>query len=656
MTSGVIRQLPEELALQIAAGEVVERPASIVKELVENSLDAGARNIEIKIEGGGIGLVEVIDDGHGIQREQLQLALATHSTSKISTADDLESITTMGFRGEALASIASVAKLSIISKHQEEEQAWAIDAEGGQIGEIRPAALAVGTRIVVKDIFFNLPARRKFLRTLATEFHNIEQTFIRLALGNHQVSFSLRRDDKVVYKLVARGAAADTNDKDYIGVQRIQELVDKDIAEHFVEVDDEAMDYRLRGWTVSPVFAPSANANQFLYVNGRFVRDKIFSNAIKRGYEERLHGQRTPSYIFYLTLPPTEVDVNVHPAKYEVRFHKGQQVHSLVRRSISKAIANPTANYKMPLSAADENVSTRNASNSSQGKFNYAAPRAGYKAMTSDSRVNYYSKDSVLKPPPLKDFNKVRESLAPFNVSEGVSEGASVSSDLSTNAPGNEYRGTASTRSVNEQAALSDITEFMPTLGYAVAQLQGIYIIAINSAGLIVVDMHAAHERVVFESLKDQRTRNKIEQQQFLLPLMLELLPGEVDFVDENLEKFSKWGLQLRVMGVKQVAVDSMPIELDKSNVTEMVKNLCTDFREYSASGVNVEQEINEKVLATMACYGSVRANRNMTIAEMNNLLRKLEKTPSGHLCNHGRPTWFQIERKEIDKKLLRGQ
>ncbi|MCH9664683.1 MAG: DNA mismatch repair endonuclease MutL [Gammaproteobacteria bacterium] len=650
MTSGVIRQLPEELALQIAAGEVVERPASIVKELVENSLDAGARNIEIKIEGGGIGLIEVIDDGHGIRREQLQLSLATHSTSKISTADDLESITTMGFRGEALASIASVAKLSIISKHQEEEQAWAIDADGGQIGELRPAALAVGTRIVVKDIFFNLPARRKFLRTLATEFHNIEQTFIRLALGNHQVSFSLSRDDKIIYKLVARGSASDTNDKDYIGVQRIQELVDKDIAEHFVEVDDEAMDYRLRGWTVSPVFALSANANQFLYVNGRFVRDKIFSNAIKRGYEERLHGQRTPSYIFYLTLPPTEVDVNVHPAKYEVRFHKGQQVHSLVRRSISKAIAKPTANYKMPLSAADEDVTTRGESNSPQGKLNYAAPRAGYKAMASNPGANYSSRESVLKPPPLKDFNKVKEALAPFNVS------GDVFSDLSKNASVNELRSTASTRSSNEQAALSDITEFMPTLGYAVAQLQGIYIIAINSAGLIVVDMHAAHERVVFESLKDQRTRNKIEQQQFLLPLMLELLPGEVDFVEENLEKFSKWGLQLRVMGVKQVAVDSMPIELDKGNVTEMVKNLCTDFREYSASGVNVEQEINEKVLATMACYGSVRANRNMTIAEMNNLLRKLEKTPSGHLCNHGRPTWFQIERKEIDKKLLRGQ
>ena len=652
MTSGVIRQLPEELALQIAAGEVVERPASIVKELVENSLDAGARNIEIKIEGGGIGLIEVIDDGHGIRREQLQLALATHSTSKISTADDLESITTMGFRGEALASIASVAKLSIISKHQEEEQAWAIDADGGQIGELRPAALAVGTRIVVKDIFFNLPARRKFLRTLATEFHNIEQTFIRLALGNHQVSFSLSRDDKVVYKLVARGSAADTNDKDYIGVQRIQELVDKDIAEHFVEVDDEAMDYRLRGWTVSPVFALSANANQFLYVNGRFVRDKIFSNAIKRGYEERLHGQRTPSYIFYLTLPPTEVDVNVHPAKYEVRFHKGQQVHSLVRRSISKAIAKPTANYKMPLSTADEDVATRDTSNSSQGKLNYTTPRADYKSMTSNSGVNYSSKDSVLKPPPLKDFNKVKDALAPFSVSGG----ASMSSDLAENTSGNALRSTASKISVNEQAALSDITEFMPTLGYAVAQLQGIYIIAINSAGLIVVDMHAAHERVVFESLKDQRTRNKIEQQQFLLPLMLELLPGEVDFVEENVEKFSKWGLQLRVMGVKQVAVDSMPIELDKGNVTEMVKNLCTDFREYSASGANVEQEINEKVLATMACYGSVRANRNMTIAEMNNLLRKLEKTPSGHLCNHGRPTWFQIERKEIDKKLLRGQ
>ncbi|MBE8181951.1 MAG: DNA mismatch repair endonuclease MutL, partial [Candidatus Portiera sp.] len=504
MINDVIRQLPKELALQIAAGEVVERPASIVKELVENSLDAGAKNIDIKVQGGGINLIEVLDDGRGIRREELKLSLATHSTSKISTADDLAAITTMGFRGEALASIAAVAKLSISSKHRQEEDAWAIDAAGGKIGDLRPAAQASGTRVQVKDIFYNLPARRKFLRTLATEFHNIEQIFIRLALGNHHISFSLTRDDKIIYKLIARSPASKSEGERqvegqiegrgeiegqvegeadaYIDVRRIEELINEKVSENFVEVDDDAMGYRLRGWTVSPTYASSRNANQFLYVNGRFVRDKIFSNAVKRGYKERLHGQRTPAYVFYLDLPPTEVDVNVHPAKYEVRFHKGQQIHSLVRKAISKAISkggDPSklnhGTYKMNLrttDAADRSITSQDhlsSSYSAKGELSKGelskgelSNRGASSLLDNNTKSNLSPEDhtsssysqSNLHPDPIKDFNKVREALSSFQETDKIPTKSSG------------------------QASLSTMAEFMPALGYAVAQLHGIYIIS----------------------------------------------------------------------------------------------------------------------------------------------------------------------------------
>lgn len=651
MPNQTILQLPEDLIIKIAAGEVVERPASIVKELVENSLDAGARNIDIKIKEGGKDLIEVLDDGHGISKSQLKLALATHSTSKIKNLEDLSAITTLGFRGEALASITGVSKMTITSHDREEGDAWSIEATGGDIGEIKPAALGGGTRVLIKNIFYNVPARQKFLRTTATEFHNIEQTFIRLALANHEVSFSLTRDDKAIYKLTATkpcatSAAVKSQDSrdDKVGYTtgnisslRVTELLGKDIVNNFMDVDEQAMGYEIKGWAVAPAFAATGNANQFLFVNGRFVRDKIISNAVKRGYQERLHGQRTPSYVLYLNLPPHEVDVNVHPAKYEVRFHKGQQVHGLVRRAINKAIGNNFASQEATLdnvydvhnnSQADRMSLLQKQAADSYREVSSPGSNSTSKLFASRSTTGGGSYTSNLRPRPIQEFNQVRDALGSYN---------------------KETDSTAT-----QSLGLGE--GFSPPLGYAVAQLHGIYIIALNNKGVVIVDMHAAHERVVFELLKDQNSRNKIEQQQFLLPLVLHLLPSEVDFIAENQDKFAKWGLGLRVIGIEETVVESMPLELAKENATEMVKELCKDLREFSATGHNLDDEINEKILATMACYGSVRANRNLTIQEMNSLLRKLEKTASGHLCNHGRPTWFQLDREEIDKTLLRGQ
>ena len=618
MTSALIRQLPQELVTKIAAGEVVERPASIVKELVENSLDAGARSIDIKIKDGGKELIEVVDDGHGIRKSQLELALATHSTSKLNSLEDLSAISTMGFRGEALSSIVSVAKITLSSHHNEEEDAWALECQGGQETDIKPTPLQRGTRVIVREVFYNVPARRKFLRTAATEFYNIEQTFIRLSLANPYVSFSLTRDDKLLYKLGIKDSAAEDEQTRF----RMEGVLGKDMVKHFVDVNDVVSGYELRGWVIAPAFAGSSNTNQYLFVNGRFVRDKVFSNAVKRGYQERLHGQRTPSYVLYLNLPPKDVDVNVHPAKYEVRFHKTQQVHSLVRNAISKAIGTQTPDFSIDLSGQGLRDGATDRSHSLlRDSATYT-----YRAEKEDSYDGGKTKDrSYSRSSPPHDFNQLKEDFVASPIDK-------------------------------EMDSLPLNQGFTPPLGYAVAQLHGVYIITINERGVIVVDMHAAHERVVFENLKDQKLRNRIEQQRLLLPLQLNLLPSEVDFIGENEERFAKWGIGIRVMGIEQVAVESMPVELAKENAEELVKELCKDFREYSGEGENLEEEINEKILATIACYGAVRANRNLSIQEMNNLLRRLEKTESGHLCNHGRPTWFQLDIKEIDKKLLRGQ
>ena len=687
----VIRQLPEDVAIQIAAGEVIERPSSIVKELVENALDAGAKSISVKIKDGGITLIEVLDDGYGIAADQLKLALATHSTSKLKNLADLESIYTMGFRGEALASIAAVSKLSIASRSVGAPEASVIEATGGKIGEIRAAPLGEGTRVVVRDIFYNLPARRKFLRTKATEFFNIEQTFIRLALANPSVAFSLTRDDKQIYKLPAltggtgvtggidagtdggtggidggegraggtagidagEGRAGGTDAGiDAARFARVEDLLGKEMSGQMLAVNEENLGYSLRGWVIAPAAAKSGASPQFLYVNGRFVRDKVFANAVRRGYEERLHGQRNPAYILFLDLPANEVDVNVHPAKNEVRFHKGQQVHTLVRRAISKVLATKIEQPGGDMAGAATAINSGDGMSGIQGDFAAAGAAsrqvgessAGYVGGGTSSQPR--SPQSVGGGTAISDYEQLRDALSSRD--QDTSSPASTASTATTTAAGFNK---------DKQANGGDKgAGFSPPLGYAVSQLHGIYIISVNSEGLVIVDMHAAHERIVFEQLKEQQAEQAIEVQQFLLPLSVELSAGELELAVEMRDKFHRWGIELRALGKTELAVDAMPALLSKERLPELLQNLLQDFRLHSAEGENVKDELNEKILGTMACYGAIRANRNLTVTEMNSLLRKLEKTKSGHLCNHGRPTWFTIKREDIDKQLLRGQ
>lgn len=629
-----IHKLSSKIAAQIAAGEVVERPASIVKELVENSLDAGANIIDIKVKDGGLSLIEVIDNGHGIYKDELGLALDTHSTSKIKDLKDINSIKTLGFRGEALSSITAVSKLSLSSRHIEEQQGWSVSAADGEIKQLKPVALNQGTRVVVQDIFYNTPARRKFLRTKATEYYNIEQTFIRLALGNHKIGFTLTRDDKIIYKLspwrkptkiTDSNYATSNNDDNVASVefkqsssQRITELLGMELCNNLEFFENNSTNYYLHGWTVLPAFAPSKSNIQFLYVNGRFVRDKIFSHAVKRAYGERLHGLRMPAYIVYMDIPANEVDVNVHPGKYEVRFNNGNKIHSLTRGSISKAIGQNAGDYTMNLNSYE---------NTNLKKF-LDSPLKN-KSLSSNFgkpfNADYGSGSSHTSP--VGNFTRVQEALSPF----------------------------AYDKELIKQEKTSFEEGFTPPLGYAVAHMHGIYIVSINSQGIVITDAHAAHERVVFERMKEQWGRNKLEIQPFLLPVIINLLPGESDFIAENIKSLKIWGLELRVIGIGQAALESIPAALDKENAAEMVRAVCEDLREYSKEGNNSDDELAEKILASMACHGSVRANRNLSIQEMNSLLRQVEKTESGHLCNHGRPTWFQIERSAIDKKLLRG-
>ena len=716
--------MPEDVAIQIAAGEVIERPSSIVKELVENALDAGAKSISVKIKDGGITLIEVLDDGYGIAADQLKLALATHSTSKLKNLADLESIYTMGFRGEALASIAAVSKLSIASRSVGAPEASVIEATGGKIGEIRAAPLGEGTRVVVRDIFYNLPARRKFLRTKATEFFNIEQTFIRLALANPSVAFSLTRDDKQIYKLpaltggtgVAGGTAGidagtggidggidagtggtagidagaagtdagiDAGTGGTAGIDggegraggtdagidaarfaRVEDLLGKEMSGQMLAVNEENLGYSLRGWVIAPAAAKSGASPQFLYVNGRFVRDKVFANAVRRGYEERLHGQRNPAYILFLDLPANEVDVNVHPAKNEVRFHKGQQVHTLVRRAISKVLATKIEQPGGDAAGAATAINSGDGMSGIQGDFAAAGtasrqvgeslagyggggggtssqPRSPHTVGGGGTSSQPRSPHTVGGGTAISDYEQLRDALSSRD------QDASSTASPATTAGSNK----------DKQANGGDKgTGFSPPLGYAVSQLHGIYIISVNSEGLVIVDMHAAHERIVFEQLKEQQAEQAIEVQQFLLPLSVELSAGELELAVEMRDKFHRWGIELRALGKTELAVDAMPALLSKERLPELLQNLLQDFRLHSAEGENVKDELNEKILGTMACYGAIRANRNLTVTEMNSLLRKLEKTKSGHLCNHGRPTWFTIKREDIDKQLLRGQ
>jgi len=580
-----IRILSDTLISQIAAGEVVERPASVLKELLENSLDAGASSIDVSLAQGGVKQIRVTDNGQGIDADDLPLALARHATSKIATLGDLEQVRSLGFRGEALASIASVARLALTSRLRDARHASALRAEGGQTGAPQPAAHATGTTAEVDDLYFNTPARRKFLRTEATEFSHCEEVFNRAALSRSEVAFSLRHNGRVISHL----AAADLP-------RRTEAILGAEFAAAARPVMEQIAGLQLSGFVASPNYTRSSRDAQYLFVNGRFVRDKVLTHALREAYRDVLHGDRHPAYALFLAIDPTAVDVNVHPAKIEVRFRDSRAVHQFVYHAVSKALAASAANapvaYAAPMAAVQPG-----GGGMKQGSLGIAQPVASYGAMFREAR------------------NTERMPLP-----------------AGTESPPTES----------------------PPLGYALAQLHGVYILAQNAQGLVLVDMHAAHERIVYERLKSALDAHTMALQKLLIPITFNTDRLDVATVEENQETLRALGFDLAPLSPTALAVRAVPVELAAGNIAELARAVLADLREYGASRVLTERR--DELLATMACHGAVRANRALGLAEMNALLRDMEETERSGQCNHGRPTWFQMSLADLDKLFLRGQ
>ena len=574
-----IHVLPEELISQIAAGEVIERPASVVKELVENALDAGARRIEVELEHGGCGLIRVRDDGVGIPEADLSKALQRHATSKIASLADLESVTTLGFRGEALPSIASVSRLSLISRPATAEHAFGVDAHDGLLEAPKPAAHPPGTSVEVRDLFFNVPARRKFLRSEATEQQHIVRMLERLALSRFDVGFALSHNGKRVWTLPPAHSVEER-------LARIAKLCGEEFASHVIELRHDTESLRLSGWLALPTFSRSQSDLQFLYLNGRFVRDKLLASAARLGYQDVMFHGRFPAYLLYLELDPTMVDVNAHPQKLEVRFRDSRRIHDFVFRTLERALAEtrPTAE---------------------------SAGSARYQGAPAPLQARFVLPEAAARP------------------------GADAYREFVT-AVRDEPRADAAA-----------------PLGYAIAQLHGVYILAQSADGMVLVDMHAAHERVMYEGLKKLLT-GQTAQQHLLMPQILQVTPAEAQAAEVHRQEFAALGFELSRMAPDKIALRSVPSLLSGRDPASVVRDVLADLAEQGHSR-RVEESINH-LLATMACHAAVRAQRTLSLSEMNALLRDMERTDRADQCNHGRPTWVRVSLSDLDRLFLRGR
>jgi len=641
--SNPIRVLSDHLVNQIAAGEVVERPASVIKELIENSLDAGCARLEIDVEQGGIKRLRVRDDGRGIPRDQLALALARHATSKLFELADLEAVGTLGFRGEALPSIASVSRLTLTSRVRPDSDDAASDRAGDSAWEVavaidgrlegpRPAAHPPGTSVEVRDLFFNTPARRKFLRTEKTEFDHVEQVVRRLALARPDVALELRHNGRVVHQL----PAADGRPESVLG--RLDRLLGAGFAEQSLEIDASAVDLRLHGWMRRPAFSRSQPDQQFFYVNGRLIRDRLITHAIRQAFSDFLHQARHPAYVLFLELPPRLVDVNVHPAKHEVRFRESRQVHDFIQRALQGRLAQGV------LGGVVSDESTPETADRSAGAFVAAPGRPTVSPdETGDSAGRHHAQ-------PPRTFGSGGRSPTP---ALGVSDGRRV------------YQASlALQRPVADSASISPISDVagssgaaatdLPPLGFALAQLNGVYLLAESAEGLILVDIHAAHERIGYERLKRAWSAGRVTSQPLLVPHSLQVDPREADRLEEQRETLSRLGLVLDRLGVDRVVVREVPALLRQADMEALVRDLLADL---AAQGESTRlEEAIDSVLATLACHGSVRANRRLTLDEMNALLRDMERTERIDQCNHGRPTWVRLSHADIDRLFLRGR
>ncbi len=593
-----IHALPSQLINQIAAGEVVERPASVIKELVENSLDADATQIDVDVAQGGIKRMRVRDDGLGISANDLPLALSRHATSKLASLEDLEGIRSMGFRGEALPSIASVSRLTLLSRERGTDQAWKLD---GEALEPEPTAHPEGTTVDVQDLFYNTPARRKFLKTDKTEFRHLEQVLRRLALARFDVAFKLQHNGKLVFS--AR-QASNVRERE----ARIADLLGRSFIDNSLRFEHEAAGLHLSGWIGLPTFSRSQADMQYFFVNGRMVRDKLVGHAIRQAYQDVLYHGRHPAYVLYLELAPQLVDVNVHPTKHEVRFREGRLVHDYLFRTLHQVLADARpGDLAVPPDAIPQ------ASTGGAPVFPFAAADTAGQASVRESAQSYQSAFHWQMP------------------------GAAMAS-----------------RPAQPPSAPPPDHGEMPVLGYALAQLHGVYILAQNAAGLLIVDTHAAHERITYERLKQSLEGQGIRSQPLLVPVSVKVSPREVQLALDSREVLKDLGLEIDQLDTDTLVVRALPTLLKGADVEGLVRDLLADLVTHGGSG-RIRAAINE-VLSTVACHGSVRANRRLAVEEMNALLRDIESTERSGQCNHGRPTWTQLSMAELDKLFLRGR
>ncbi len=622
-----IKLLSPRLANQIAAGEVVERPSSVIKELLENSLDAGATRLEIDVEDGGIKLMRVRDNGGGIAKDDLPLALSRHATSKIYELDDLEAVATLGFRGEALASISSVARLALLSSTNDDSAGWQVVAEGRDMEtELSPAPHPRGTTVEVRDLFFNTPARRKFLRTEKTEYTHLEDVVKRMALSRFDVAFNLRHNGRAIYSWRAGDSQLEQE-------RRVAQVCGPAFMENAVHIDMERNGYRLWGWVALPTFSRSQADLQHFYVNGRCIRDKLVSHAVRQAYQDVLYHGRHPAFVLYLELDPATVDVNVHPTKHEVRFRDNRSVHDFIYSSLHRALANVTP----------ENSLAKNVQGGGDALLQSSPAPQGV-------AVGEFRGQETLglraSPSPSFSSSQAYSFLSPhqYTQASGVSEQLKTYGDL--------HNPVSSFPSFNALPESGD--ETIPPLGYAIAQLKGIYILAENAQGLIVVDMHAAHERITYERMKESFVCGGIQTQPLLVPESIAISQKEADCAEQFYDIFKNLGFELQRAGPETLLIRQIPVVLNRAKVEQLVRDVLSDLIEHGTSE-RIQHHINE-ILGTMACHASVRANRKLTIPEMNALLRDMEATERSGQCNHGRPTWLLQSLDDLDKMFMRGQ
>ena len=617
-THSRIQPMPVQLVNQIAAGEVVERPAAVVKELLENSLDAGATKISIDIEKGGTKLIRITDNGHGIHKEDLVLSLSPHATSKIRNIDDLEEVSSLGFRGEALPSIASVSHLQLTSCWLAGDETWQLTMNNSKASEIAPVANKPGTTIEVRDLFFNVPARRKFLRTEKTEFSHLDDVVKRISLSRFDVAISLRHNQRAVKSLSAASTRIQQE-------KRIAEILGPAFIEQAVFMDFAYEGLRLWGWIAEPTFSRSQADMQYFYVNGRMVKDRLVTHAVRQAYADVLFHGRHPAYVLFFECNPAMVDVNAHPGKHEVRFRQSRQVHDFLFRAIHKSLA--------------EVINSDTSSHELHHFSNNADTQPTSGATTSPP--GFQSRFSSQRP-----AQQPSQSSMPFAVAEQRRAYAEFAPAASVqNSPAASLAATFA----SEMEA-----QDMPPLGFARAQLHGIYILAENAQGMVLVDMHAAHERITYERLKTAREGEGIKSQPLLVPMTISVSSKEAQMVEDQAEIFNELGFEIDRIAEESIKLRQIPVVLSNSDVETLLRDVLSDLLTHGSS-TRIEQEINE-ILSTMACHGSVRANRKLTIEEMNALLRDMEITERSGQCNHGRPTWIQLTIAELDKLFMRGR